>query len=106
MVDQAFDEPLLTKGEFQLRNFDVCMSADSIKKGSSLSLTKCDQSNSQLFSLNSNGQIVTQENPSLCVTVSTEKQKGRGTAVMRPISLQSCEKSKKKYQTWKINKIR
>ena len=85
------------------------MTASSFIKGSALLLEKCGQSEAQKFSLKSNGHLVTQKSPELCVTVSsTEKKKGRGGSpvhVMRPVSLESCDDSEKNYQTWSLNEL-
>ena len=109
LEDQGFDPALVNEGQFKIPFFDVCMSAASIEIGASLNLMKCDQSDNQKFSLNADGQLVTQLNPSLCVTVNgTEKKEGRGGApvhVMRPISLQTCDAANKDYQTWTLNSI-
>jgi len=104
LEDQSFDSLLIDKGEFKIPYFDVCMTASEIKKDSSIVLASCENTNKQVFSLKTNGNIVIKSDPSLCVTVnSTEKREGRGATpvhVMRPLSLQECSDDKKAYQTW------
>lgn len=109
LEDQGFDAAQISKGQFRISYFDVCMTAVSPKQGSSLSLEKCNQSEAQKFSLKSNGQLVTQTSPELCVTVnSTKKKEGRGGTpvhVMRPLSLESCDDSRDTYQKWSLNEL-
>lgn len=75
--------------------YDVCMAASSVDIGSDILLEACNDSDTQIFNLQENGQLSLQENPELCVTVNaTEKKEGRGGSpihVMRPLSLQSCD---------------
>lgn len=109
LEDQGFTTQRLNQGEFHIAYFDVCMAASSMAEGANLALAKCDQSQEQQFLLQSNGQLVSQTMPSLCVTVSsTEKREGRGGSpvhVMRSIALESCDDSKKEYQTWSLNTL-
>ena len=109
LEDQGFNAELLKKGEFKVSYFDVCMSATSFTKGATLALAKCNQSKMQTFSLKANGQLVSPTAPELCVTVNGNKKKeGRGGSpvhVMRPISLELCDSSKKTYQTWTLNEV-
>jgi hypothetical protein len=109
LEDQGFTTQRVSQGEFHIAYFDVCMAASSLAQGADLALAKCDQSKEQQFTLQSNGQLVNQAMPSLCVTVSrTEKREGRGGSpvhVMRSIALESCDESKKEYQTWSLNTL-
>jgi len=109
LEDQGFNSAFISKGEFKISYFDVCMSASSFTQGATLLLAKCDQSDAQKFTLKTNGQLVSQMSPELCVTVNnTQKKEGRGGSpvhVMRPISLEPCEDSKHIYQQWLINEI-
>ncbi|MTH94653.1 ricin-type beta-trefoil lectin domain protein [Roseibium sp. RKSG952] len=109
LEDQGFDEALIKLGQFRIPYFDVCMAVPAVNAGAGVVLSKCDDSETQKFSLDQNGQIVTQADPDLCVTVSaTEKNEGRGGTpihVMRPLSLQACAPSSKAYQTWKLHKL-
>ena len=109
LEDQGFDPGAISSGQFRISYFDVCMSAPSFSEGAELSLAQCDQSDAQKFSLQANGQLVAQMAPNLCVTVSSsQKKEGRGgepVHVMRPISLELCDESKKGYQTWTLNEL-
>lgn len=89
--------------------YDVCMAASSVDIGSDILLEACNDSDTQIFNLQENGQLSLQENPELCVTVNaTEKKEGRGGSpihVMRPLSLQSCDTAQQDYQSWTINEL-
>ena len=107
LEDQGFDAELISQGQFRISYFDVCMSVPSISEGSAISLEQCNNSDTQKFVLKSNGQLASQVDPKLCVTVnSIEKKEGRGGSpvhVMRPLSLELCTDASKPYQTWLIN---
>ncbi len=109
LEDQGFDASLISQGRFRIPYFDVCMLVASVEVGEGVSLGKCGDSNHQKFTLKSNGQLISQMDPTLCVTVSsTQKKEGRGGSpvhVMRPLSLQLCDEAAQSYQTWLINKL-
>jgi len=104
--DQGFDKVLIGNGQFRIPYFDICMSVPSIEAGAAVALGQCAEADTQKFTLKENGQLVTQTNPELCVTVnSAEKKEGRGGSpvhVMRPLSLQPCDEANKAYQTWSL----
>ena len=109
LEDQGFDQTLIKKGTFFIPYFDVCMSVPSVETGAAITLSKCGDTDTQKFALNSNGQLASQANPELCITVSsTQEKQGRGGSpvhVMRPVSLQACDDSNKTYQTWTIHSL-
>ena len=109
LEDQGFDAALIEEGQFKIPYYDVCMAASSTDLGSDILLEACNDSNTQSFDLQENGQLSLQGNPELCVTVSaTEKKEGRGGSpvhVMRPLSLQSCNTAQQDYQSWTINEL-
>jgi len=109
LVDQGFDPALVEKGQFKITYFDVCMTASGVEEGATLGLESCDESDTQNFSLTSDGNLVPASDSSLCVTVSsTEKKEGRGSTpvhVMRPVTLQKCDDSIAEYQTWTLNSL-
>ncbi len=109
LEDQGFDPALISKGQFRVVYFNVCMAVPAIKTGAAISLAPCKNADTQKFELNSNGQLTSQANPKLCVTVSsTQKREGRGGSpihVMRPMSLQPCDDAKKAYQTWSLHSL-
>ena len=109
LVDQGFDPSQIEAGQFRIPYFDVCMAVESIEVGAAIALATCDQSDTQKFTLQPDGQLVSQSKPELCITVSsTEKKSGRGGSpvhVMRPLSLQPCEADSEEHQTWKLNHL-
>jgi hypothetical protein len=107
LEDQGFDVELIDAGQFKITYFDVCMVASSNEAGASLMLAACDSASAlQKFSIEENGSLVLNDNPDLCITVSsTEKREGRGATpvhVMRPITLESCSADENIYQAWKV----
>lgn len=109
LEDQGFDPALVSKGLFRVTYFNVCMAVPAVKVGAAISLGTCKDAKTQKFVLKANGQLAPESNPNLCVTVDgTKKREGRGGIpihVMRPLSLQNCDASKKAYQTWALNKL-
>ena len=109
LEDQGFDRALIEEGQFRISYFDVCMTVPDIEEGAAISLGECASLDTQKFTLKPNGQLVTQVESELCVTVdSLTKKEGRGGSpihVMRPLSLEPCDVSKSEYQTWSINQL-
>jgi hypothetical protein len=103
-VDQGFDSFKLTKNQFFMPSFDVCMKASSIIASANLKLGKCDYSKLQKFEWSNKGKIHPISNKKLCLTVNQgqSKQGGGGTPVhlMRNLSLELCTNSLKPFQIW------
>jgi len=75
----GFNESLTSNGLFQIPYFDVCMSVSPVTLGSAVALGRTDQSDTQNFTLESSGRLVSEANPEQCITFSgTEKNEGRG----------------------------
>ncbi len=104
--DQGFDPTLIRFGQFRLPHFEACMAVAAAKEGEAIALDRCTTESTQKFRLTASGQIVTQDNPNLCITVNaSEKREGRGGTpihVMRPLSLQTCDAAQQPYQTWSL----
>ncbi|MGB1012247.1 MAG: ricin-type beta-trefoil lectin domain protein [Thiolinea sp.] len=109
LEDQGFDAAQIEDGQFRITYFDRCMSVPSSTAGAAITLGECDNGELQKFTLTPQGQLITQANPELCVTVDgTRKREGRGGSpvhVMRPLSLQPCADANKTYQTWSLNSL-
>lgn len=107
LEDQGFDVTQIEEGQFRISYFDVCMAVAEVKEGSTISLAQCADLDTQKFKLKPNGQLVTQADSQLCITVnSLEKKEGRGGSpvhVMRPLSLESCDVAKNDFQLWSLN---
>jgi len=104
LEDQSFDLALIKQGQFKIPYFNVCMAVSSVDVDANILLAPCTNTNTQQFSLKTNGHLITKANPNLCVTASsTDIKKGRGghpVHIMRPLSLQTCNDSNKQFQTW------
>ena len=106
--DQGFDSLKLTKNQFFLPSFNVCMEASSLETSSNLKLGKCDRNKLQNFEWSNKNEIRLISNKKLCLTVDQGQSKkgGGGTPVhlMRNLSLELCNKSLNSYQAWGVRK--
>ena len=106
--DQGFNFLKLTKNQFILPFFNVCMEASSLKPSTNLKLGKCDRNKLQNFEWSNKNEIRLISNRKLCLTVDQGQSKkgGGGTPVhlMRNLSLELCNKSLNSYQTWSVRK--
>jgi hypothetical protein len=106
--DQGFNSRKLTKNQFILTSFNVCMEASSITPSANLRLRKCDRNKLQNFEWTNENKIHLIGNRKLCLTVDKEKSKkgGGGSPVhlMRNLSLELCTESLNPYQAWNVRK--
>ena len=106
--DQGFNSLKLTKNQFILPSFNVCMEASSLKVSTNLKLEKCDHNKLQNFEWSNKNEIRLIGNRKLCLTVDQGQSKkgGGGTPVhlMRNLSLELCNKSLNSYQAWSVRK--
>ena len=106
--DQGFNSSKLTKSQFILTSFNVCMEASSLTPSANLRLRKCDRNKLQNFEWSHENNIRLIGNRKLCLTVDQGKSKkgGGGTPVhlMRNLSLELCNKSLNPYQAWGVRK--
>jgi len=106
--DQGFSSLKLTKNQFILPYFNVCMEASSLTPSANLRLRKCDRNNLQNFELSNENKIHLIGSRKLCLTVDQEQSKkgGGGSPVhlMRNLSLELCTDSLNSYQTWGVRK--
>ena len=106
--DQAFNSLKLTKNQFILPSFNVCMEASSLAPSANLRLRKCDRNKFQNFEWSNKTKIRLITNRKLCLTVDQGQSKkgGGGSPVhlMRNLSLELCNKSLNPYQAWSIRK--
>jgi hypothetical protein len=106
--DQGFNSLLLTRNQFILPFFEVCMEASSLKVSANLKLAKCDLNKLQKFEWFNKNKIRLISNRKLCLTVDQGQSRkgGGGTPVhlMRNLSLELCDKSLNSYQAWGIRK--
>jgi len=106
--DQGFDSLKLTKNQFFLPSFNVCMEASSLETSSNLKLGKCDRNKLQNFEWSNKNEIRLISNRKLCLTVDQEQSKKGGGGIpvhlMRNLSLELCSKSLNSYQAWSVRK--
>ena len=107
-TDQGFNSLKLTKNQFFLPSFNVCMEASSLTLSTNLRLRKCDHGKLQNFEWSNKNKIRLISNRKLCLTVDQGQSKkgGGGSPVhlMRNLSLELCSKSLNPYQVWGIRK--
>ena len=106
--DQGFNSRKLTKNQFILTSFNVCMEASSLTSSANLRLSKCDRNNLQNFEWSHKNNIQLVGNRKLCLTVDQGQSKkgGGGSPVhlMRNLSLELCADSLNPYQAWGVRK--
>jgi hypothetical protein len=106
--DQVFNSLKLTKNQFILPAFNVCMEASSLIPSANLKLKKCDRNKLQNFELSNKNKIHLISNRELCLTVDeVQSKKGGGGSpihLMRNLSLELCSKSLDPYQAWSTRK--
>ena len=106
--DQRFNSRKLTKNQFLLTSFNVCMEASSFIPSANLRLRKCDRNKLQNFEWSIEDKIYLIGNRKLCLTVDQGQSKkgGGGSPVhlMRNLSLELCAESLNSYQAWGVRK--
>jgi hypothetical protein len=105
-VDQAFDADKIPEGTFRLIEFDLCMTARALSRGSSFGLEPCDGRATQQFEHRSNGKIMSLASPGKCVTAGEgpSRQGGGGDPVhlIRDLTLELCDDSRNARQQWRL----
>ena len=90
--DQGFSSLKLTKNQFILSSFNVCMEASSLTPSANLRLRKCDRNKLQNFEWSNKNKIHLIDNRKLCLTVDQEQsKKGWISIQMRNLSLELCK---------------
>ena len=106
--DQGFNSRKLTKNQFILTSFNVCMEASSLTPSAHLRLRKCNRNKLQNFEWSDKNKIHLISSRKLCLTVDQEQSKkgGGGSPVhlIRNLSLELCAESLNPYQTWSVRK--
>ena len=107
-VDQGFDSLQITKNQFFLPAFDVCMEATSISISAPLQLNKCNFTKLQKFKFSLKGRINPIGHSELCLTIAQGKsKKGRGGSpvhLKRNLTLEPCSNALDPYQIWSARK--
>ena len=109
-VDQGFDALKLTKNQFFLPAFDVCMEAVSVAVPANIRLSNCRNGKFQEFEWDDKGRIHLISNLKLCLTVAQGQSKkgGGGSPVhlMRNLSLELCSDTLNHFQIWDVRTIK
>ena len=70
--DQGFDVSKISKGEFKLPFYNVCMEVENVGSSSGLVLRECDKNPKQQFVFEDDGKIKQVNDLSLCLTTSAD----------------------------------
>ena len=101
-VDQGFDKQRISEQEFFMPSFEVCMTFNSTDND--LALSVCNGSEIQKFTFLTNGNIVVNSDPNLCVTVDQNdaREGGGGNPIhlIRDLQIEECQESLSIYQSW------
>ena len=108
-VDQGFDYVKLSRNEFYLPAFNVCMEAASFTSSSKIGLGDCKNKNLQKFEWDKKNRIRLTGGQDFCVTISQGQSRngGGGSPVhkIKNLSLEICSDQLESYQTWGIRKL-
>ena len=102
--DQGFDVSKISKGEFKLPFYNVCMEVESVGSSSGLVLRECDQSPNQKFVFEGDGKIKQVDNLGLCLTASADYGWYGGgykpIYIVRDLFMSACNPSLSERQSW------
>ena len=108
-VDQGFDYVKLSRNEFYLPAFNVCMEAASFTSSSKLGLGDCKNENLQKFEWDEKDRIRLTDSHDLCITIAHGQSRngGGGSPVhkIKNLSLEICSDQLEPYQIWGIRKL-
>ena len=103
-TDQGFDVSKISKGEFNLPFYNVCMEVESVGSSSGLVLRECDQSPNQKFVFEGDGKIKQVDDLGLCLTASADYDWYGGgykpIYIVRDLFMSACSPSFSKRQSW------
>ena len=101
-VDQGFNKNRISEYEFFMPSFEVCMTFNITDND--LALSFCNGSELQKFTFLTNGNIVVNSDPNLCVTADQNgaREGGGGDPVhlIRELKIEECRESLSIYQSW------
>ena len=103
--DQGFDVSKISKGEFKLPFYNVCMEVENVGSSSGLVLRECDKNPKQQFVFEDDGKIKPINDLSLCLTASGNYREGGGGSpvhLIRDLSLFACDTSFSSRQSWGV----
>ena len=102
--DQGFDVSKISKGEFNLPFYNVCMEVENIGSSSRLILRECDQNPKQQFVFEDDGKIKQVDDLGLCLTASADYGWYGGgykpIYIVRDLFMSACNPSLSERQSW------
>lgn len=102
--DQGFDVSKISKGEFNLPFYNVCMEVENIGSSSGLILRECDQNPKQQFVFEDDGKIKQVDDLGLCLTASADYGWYGGgykpIYIVRDLFMSACNPSLSERQSW------
>ena len=103
-ADQGFDVSKITKGEFNLPFYNVCVEVENAGTSSRLILRECDQNPKQQFVFEEDGQIKQVADLGLCLTASGDYGWYGGgykpIYIVRDLFMSACNPSLSERQSW------
>ena len=102
--DQGFDVSKISKGEFNLPYYNVCMEVENVGTSSGLILRECDKNPKQQFVFEDDGKIKQVNDLSLCLTASADYEWYGGGYVpiyiVRDLFMSACNPAISERQSW------
>ena len=102
--DQGFDVSKISKGEFKLPFYNVCMEVENLGSSSGLVLRECDKNPKQQFVFEDDGKIKQVNDLSLCLTTSADYGWYGGgykpIYIVRDLFMSACNPAFSERQSW------
>ena len=102
--DQGFDVSKISKGEFKLPFYNVCMEVENVGSSSGLVLRECDKNPKQQFVFEDDGKIKPVNDPGLCLTTSADYDWYGGgykpIYIVRDLFMSACNPAFSERQSW------
>ena len=102
--DQGFDVSKISKGEFKLPFYNVCMEVENVGSSSGLVLRECDKNPKQQFVFEDDGKIKQVKDLSLCLTTSADYGWYGGgykpIYIVRDLFMSACNPAFSERQSW------
>jgi hypothetical protein len=107
--DQGFDVSKISKGEFNLPFYNVCMEVENVGSSSGLILRECDKNPKQQFVFEDDGKIKQVNDLGLCLTASgSYSWYGGGYTpiyIVRNLYMSACNPAISERQSWGIRTV-
>ncbi len=97
-TDQVFDASRIADSALVMPEYDVCVAVS----GTDISLSACDNSETQKISFGEDGTIKPVASPTMCFTLAADTRSGKSNVhQIKKLSLESCSDEKAAYQKWR-----